>query len=181
MIIDNLYVLLQNNNFEQVIDLEEINILGLLYYKSEERNVFIYSIKENDNLICDINNIAFKLKSVLKNKDINVWNSYMIICINIKEIDKDIMLIERDSKYLRKYVVIDDLDFERIYFLNKNDKSDSFKEKNKKESDINLSTDIEYIISKMRDDQGNIRKIDTKEIDEIVNHIFKQVGVEYEN
>ena len=173
MITTKLQKILEDNNFI-IKYTDSIDILGLAYYTNNEKNVFVYYIK--DDIFMNIDEISFKLREVLINEKINIWNTYLILCVESKSFDEDIISIERNSKYLRKYVVKDLSDIKRIYFLDNtiNDSEDI-------KSNIVASENILKIINKMRDENNDIKKLSYSEIKDIVDELISEVSELYEN
>jgi hypothetical protein len=95
-------------------------------YCYREKNNVGFIIKEyNDYTNAQIMEDVIKIRTILRQQNINIWNSYYIILINSasisNEIGSKIYNIERNSKGLRKYVVLDESDLFRIPFIKHED------------------------------------------------------------
>ncbi|MDK2563931.1 hypothetical protein QOZ84_10245 [Romboutsia sedimentorum] len=176
MIVRKIDSILRENKFK-IVEEKKIKSLDLIYYKNNHINVFLGNQDYSTIGFEEINNLAYHLREVLIDSDINLYNSYLIYCIDnggIKE--EEIILLERNSKYLRKYIIRQIEDMDRLFFLNN--------ASNKVDIDINkipkINEDMKQIINKMVYDE-KISKLDSKKIDLIVNNILENLGDNYEN
>ena len=176
MIARELDNILKRNEFK-IIEDEKIKSLDLIYYKNNKINVFLgnqnYSIVGYE----DINRLSYQLREILIKKDINVYNSYLLYCIDqggIKE--EDMILLERSSKYLRKYIIRQCEDIDRIFFLNNT--TDSVENKINPYPKVN--EDVKNILNHMIDD-GKILRLGVKKIELIVKNILENLGDDNEN
>lgn len=176
MIVREVDNILKQNEFER-IENKRTKELDLIYYKKKSINVFLGNQNYSTIGFREINNLSYHLREILIEEDINVYNSYLIYCIEKAEIkEEDIILLERSSKYLRKYIIRQVEDIDRIFFLNKisND------------IDLGINTfpqineDIKEIVNKMINDE-KISKLSTKEIESIVDNILESLGENNEN
>lgn len=173
MLAIKLQKILENKNFE-IKNMDSIDNLGLAYYINEEKNVFVYYI--NKDVFMDIDEISFKLRETLIREKINIWNSYLIICVESNKFTEDIINIERNSKYIRKYVVKDLYDIQRIYFLDNPEIYSGFIKNN-----TNASMSTQSIIDKMKDEYGDIKKLSDLEVKSIVGELISEVNKLHDN
>jgi hypothetical protein len=168
--------ILKEHEFKLIED-ARIKELDLIYYNNNKINVFL----GNQNYLTvgyeEINNLAYHLRERLIEKDINIYNSYLLYCIDNDGIkDEDIILLERSSKYLRKYVIRQYEDIERIFFLN----NISNKIDNEIKIYPQMNEDIKSIVDQMIDDE-KILRLNTKKIDLIAKNIIDSLGESNEN
>ena len=120
---------------------------------------------------------AVDIRSKLNKLDENVSNTYFLVCTK-DEFETFPYSIEKDSVGLRKYVIKSYSDFKRIPFLDKIDiEEQSGKNVNVKmysEQNGHLNNVIEYIHSR----EGFQRKLEKKEINEILSKFY---NIEVEN
>lgn len=176
VIIRELDMVLNKNRFK-LIENENIKKLDLLYYTNQKINVFLGNQNYQSIGYKEINDLAYKLREVLIKKNINIYNSYLIYCIEYKDIkEEDLILLERSSKYLRKYIVRDNKDIERIFFLNNN-----LEYKNIKYNPFpDINQDIQELVEKMKDDE-TLAPLNSKQVDEIVENILRNIGDRHED
>ncbi|WP_338658338.1 ABC-three component system middle component 1 [Paraclostridium sordellii] len=173
MLATKLQKVLKDNSFT-IKHMDSIENLGLVYYTNNEKYVFVYYIKED--VFMDIDEISFKLREILIKEKVNIWNTYLIICVESKTFIEDIINIERNSKYLRKYVVKELLDIQRIYFLDNTISNSEYIENN-----VVASMNIRNIINKMKDEYGDIKKLSDLEIKSIADELIAEVDESYDN
>ncbi|MFP3511476.1 hypothetical protein SB775_17850 [Peribacillus sp. SIMBA_075] len=68
----------------------------------------------------DINSIeeeAKNLRNLMHKRKINAWNTYLLISFERDIEFQDLIVIERSSKSMRRYVITNEHDFNRIPFL----------------------------------------------------------------
>lgn len=105
-------------------DNEELNLLGCDLYIKSDISVCIYKSLDIDN-IKEVDILSVKVRKILNDKNLNVFNSYLLILIEEK-IDYEIFyLIERNNIGIRKYVIKHKTDLERVTFLNFQEKINS--------------------------------------------------------
>ncbi|MGW5952466.1 ABC-three component system middle component 1 [Bacillus mycoides] len=122
-----------------------------MFLKNHEE--FVYCVNEDKHLSLIVKeyqeysqskiiNDVMKVRTILKEHEINIWNSYyLILCTSVElleEIGTKIYSIERNSKGLRKYVIMSEADLYRIPFI-----KDSYSE----EISLNFETNFEEILS----------------------------------
>ena len=168
--------ILKEHEFKLIED-ERIKELDLIYYNNNKINVFLGNQNYLNVGYEEINNLTYHLRERLIERDINVYNSYLLYCIENGGIkDEDIILLERSSKCLRKYVIRQYEDIERIFFLNNISK----KIDNEIKEYPKMSEDIKSIVDQMVDDE-KILRLDTKKIDLIAKNIIDNLRDNNEN
>lgn len=179
MIIDKLNTILFECEFKEIND-SKANILNFLHYRNKQINVFIKNITKENIGEKELNEMTYSLREELINERINIFNSYVIFCIECNMKEEDLILIERNSKYIRKYVVRDEFDFQRIHFLDKT--PNLIDSENKYLCDIeNTDKYVLDIIKEMLDCEGEIKPLPNPEIKLIVKKIIEEIGGENEN
>lgn len=174
MIIDKLNYILLKCEFQEINN-SKANTLNFLHYKNKQINVFVKNINKENIDQKKLNEMTYYLREELINQRINIFNSYVIFCIDCDTEEEDLILIERNSKYIRKYVVRDEFDFQRIHFLDK--ESNLIDNKNESLCDSeNIDADVLDIIQAMLDSEGEIRKLLNPEINLIVKKIMEEIG-----
>ncbi|QWS48360.1 hypothetical protein KPG64_29050 (plasmid) [Bacillus thuringiensis] len=95
---------------------EEVEREGFSLYVNETISVFLKQIHTE----LELENIKFysnQIRLILLEQGKNIYNSYLIICAD-KEMDYEkFYMIERNNIVLRKYVVRDENDLNRIPFF----------------------------------------------------------------
>ncbi|WP_393959896.1 ABC-three component system middle component 1 [Priestia megaterium] len=173
-IINRVHNELESLNFERILDINELNEIGFSLYTNNKINIAVKYYYHD----CDFDLIKVesnKLREELFKLNYNIWNSYMFICIDNNEEDKDfVYLVEKDTKGLRKYVVQTIKDFDRIPFFNTQKIANEFTEINSanKINSAEVTTILEYI----KTNQGTEKKLSLSEIDYIVNKMLNKVG-----
>lgn len=93
-----------------------ISNMGVALFQKEHLSVIV----QNHDLgmeIKDIKEESIRIREKLHQLKINVWNSYYILCSDEEIVQNDLFIIERDSIGLRKYVIKQENDLNRIPFL----------------------------------------------------------------
>lgn len=114
-----LEIIAQNDFF-----VSEINIFGdslpqvaFSYNDKTSRGIIVGEYKSVKQLK-NINEDVYMAKEILKNLNYNTWNIYFLILFNQEEYtDKSVFNLERDSRNMRKYVILSIADLKRIPFL----------------------------------------------------------------
>lgn len=162
---------LLKNGFE-VHDIDEIEKMGASLYKSTVNNVILKKLHhvEEVNLV---KSFSMNLRSILMDRNENVWNTYLLFCMD-NEIDFEINYkIERDTNVLRKYAICNELDLNRIPFL------DEFREIKKpvKEA-VEIAEGNNYlqeIVNYLKENDGQQNKLSINQVDELIDRIIKMV------
>jgi len=149
------------------IEEARFNPLGVVCYK----NTHIHVVLQNWDKGMSIESIGEEcrdIRSLLMDMGANVWNAYYLLCSNLDDIDDDLaFFIERNSASLRKYVIRQDGDLNRIPFLddikvNKIDNPLSFTES------INETDSITSVllteVKKVNGHKSNLNKIVIKDV-----------------
>lgn len=176
------------NNFNRVhnrliqknfkaLENEYLEKIGFSLYENETIKVFLKRLHmelEPDNIKIYSNQIRVFLLE--ENK--NIYNSYLILCID-EEIDyEDFFMIERNSIALRKYVVRDENDLNRIPFLDNIINTNESNPDNLNESEYVEEVKGVYRCLKQYDSK-NV-KLKDSEVEEIVITLMKGMEVDYE-
>ncbi|MGU3397251.1 ABC-three component system middle component 1 [Priestia sp. D51] len=98
------------------IDLLEIENLGAVTYKSSINYVVMKKIHNHQELK-NIKSYAAEIRNILLSQKINIWNAYLFFCVSENINYETFFMVERDTKSLRKYVIRNDLDLDRIPFI----------------------------------------------------------------
>lgn len=121
--------------------------LGIVAFKSGHINVFLKSY-DMDVGAEDVISDTMEVRKQLVNSDgINIWNSYMLICTEgSSESYIDLVLkVERDTTALRKYVIWQESDINRIPFLD-NTISENVKPKKILENEYQGTGEVKEIV-----------------------------------
>jgi len=133
---------------------------GLIYCYNEVLNIGFIVKEYPDYCLENIMSDVIAARSILRNLNINIWNTYFIILLNIAYSDKDnyreFYQIERNSKGLRKYLILEESDLYRIPFIENHEKE---------ETSLNFAANFNEIL-----------KTKDEEVDELIKWIFKEDG-----
>lgn len=104
--------------------------MGVVAFKKGHINVFLKPYDENIKATDILNDAIEVRKHLEKNPEINIWNSYILICPKAsgKVYTELVMKVEKDTTALRKYLIYEEKDVNRIPFLDNTD-SESVKPK----------------------------------------------------
>lgn len=181
-------------------EMNKIKVLEILYkhhFIVEKSEVFLNNHEEfihcinTDNQISliikeyhqhDLLNVdddVMKVRTILRENNINIWNSYFLVLLASGEIsaaiDSKIYSIERRPQGLRKYVIISENDLYRIPFIENREVDDvslnfaaNFDEVLKTD-DLETKGFLEWII----DSDGDLIEIKKSVIREKVNELIK--------
>jgi hypothetical protein len=113
------------------------------------------------------------IRHLLIEMGVNVWNTYFLLCANSDEINDDqAFFIERNSTSLRKFVIRQEYDINRIPFLDKI-------EVKKVENPVSLiastneeDTVISAFLTEIRKINGHTTTLNKKDIKNVVNIIL---------
>ncbi|WP_328178487.1 ABC-three component system middle component 1 [Peribacillus frigoritolerans] len=141
--------------------------LGCTLYSNKQYLVVVKYYKNPSKEI--IRNESIKIREELFHLNFNVWNAYFLICID-EDVSKDFLyLIEKDTKGLRKYVMKDIKDFDRIPILSKEKGEFIF---NVELSNSNQFSEVEEILDLLKIQNGLEVKLSTEKINEIVSNVM---------
>lgn len=156
----------------------EMENMGSVFYRSKIHNVILRKI-HNTEEIKSIKSFSLNVRGIMMDYEENIWNTYLLFCIP-NEVDAETNYeIERNTIAIRKYVICNEADLNRVPFL------DEFKEVKKiNKSDKELEETNEYIkviIDFLKVNLGHQNKLDKNQIDEVTKKITDMVGNGYEN
>lgn len=121
----------------------------------------------------DIKEECLKIRKVLHTLHVNAWNTYYILCKGKREIqDQDLFFIERDPVGIRKYVIREEKDLNRISFL---DNTSICKVDNPirlEESIEEFDQEIQSMFNFIIKNKGDKKKLEKTEIDEMLNNLL---------
>lgn len=158
-----------NRNFVKGID-----NLGAILYEYEHIKVLVkhYNIAPEPKHVGDE---AIELRERLLELDMNVWNTYYLICIDNEVEFDDIYIIERNTRGLRKYVIREIFDLSRIPFLDAQGQLIEVNHKSKNEGGKKISPVVEEIEKQIKQNNGVEEKLNNRKIEEIVCQIINKV------
>jgi hypothetical protein len=149
-----------------------VSHLGVALFRKGNINIIIQNLDKGMK-IDDIKQESIRIREKLHQIQINVWNTYYILCADEEIVEgEDLFFIERDSSGLRKYVVKEEEDLNRILFLdnqpvNKINNPIQIKDK------IPENDETVKIIFKFIEDNGGTEKIiPDKDIDNLIDKIL---------
>lgn len=165
---------LENKSFSLVsTDNSIISELGLSLYQHSIYKVIVFKTEHID--LERVKTVAFRVRNFFLSQDYNVWNTYLLICSN-EELEKGMVYeIERDTAALRKYVIRNESDLNRIPFLDEvtqNNESAIFDE----EQNIHLKNKyVQLVYSHLKSTEGRDKPFGNGEIVQVVNNILSLV------
>lgn len=110
------YRRLEEKGFKQYKE-SVLEHLGVAVFHKEHLSIIIQNLELGMG-IKDIKQESIRIRERLHQIKMNVWNTYYILCAGNENVYReDLFFIERDSTGLRKYVVIEEADLNRIPFL----------------------------------------------------------------
>lgn len=145
--------------------------------KDNQISLIIKEYRHQDLL--NVDNDVMKVRAILRENNINIWNSYYLVLLVSGEIsaavDSKIYSMERKPQGLRKYVIISENDLYRIPFI-ANRKVDTVSlnfaanfDEFLKTDDIEAKDFLEWII----ESGGDFIEIKKKIVREKVNELIK--------
>jgi hypothetical protein len=158
------------------LNLLEIENLGSVIYKSPINYVVMKKIHTLKELV-DVRTYSSNIRNILLEiGEINIYNVYLLFCIDFKIDYETFFMIERDTKALRKYVVRKETDLNRIPFL------DNLTEDLNTEIAVTEDIDENVYLNIILDCIVSVKgKLSTKEIKTSVNKVMDLVEKNYEN
>jgi hypothetical protein len=160
-------------------ELDEIQGLGAVIYKTSVNHVVMKKIHTNEELN-NIGSFSTKIRNIMLNEGVNTSNTYLFICVDEPIEYETFFLIERNTTSLRKYVLRNEIDLNRIPFLDiKSEEVGNSvgKIKENQEQNFYLQKVYEFITSH----NGYHNKLSTNEIERSVKMIIDLVEERYEN
>lgn len=167
---------LKDKGFE-MLENKDVKEIGAVIFKSSAYHVVIKKLHYIDQLEL-ISSFAFEIKNILMENKVNINNSYLLLCFATKVNYETFFLIERNTKAMRKYAIINENDLNRIPFLDKlNADEVGLDFEYNKEENIYLSE----LSSFMNEKKGLQNKLKTNEIDEAVERVMHIMEGNHEN
>lgn len=163
---------LTNLNFliEKNKNLDEIEII---VYRKNDISVFLKQLN-SENHLKEINKISRVIKNLTEIKNLNISNSYLILTTENKINYEDFYLIERNNIILRKYVIRNLSDLERIPFMENEEIIKENKKVNKKNEDLIIESE-KIVFSEINKNNGSYIDLNDDEIKNIAQKIMKGV------
>ncbi|WP_312420993.1 ABC-three component system middle component 1 [Anaerospora hongkongensis] len=164
--------LIENGFIRANIDL--LNEKDVLFFQKGHVNILlkkIYNIEALNNILDE----ALVIRKVLLDHSCNVWNTYLVICIDCEFDNDDIYLTERDTRAIRKYVIKCEQDLNRIPYLDhiKDEKTPNpIKIINDKDSDNQI---IKELVGFFIENQGE--KLDLAKTSLITRKVLGMVNI----
>lgn len=160
------------------INSPEIEDLGAITYKSNINQVVLKKIHILSE-VQDIRAFSIKIRNIMINENVNINNTYLLFCTNEKVDYETFFKIERDTSALRKYVIRNEKDLNRIPFLDNliENANVSINVKREQEDDFYLLK----IFDLLRTYSGQHNKLSKEQIDTSVKKIIDLVEEKYEH
>ncbi|MGO0257939.1 ABC-three component system middle component 1 [Priestia aryabhattai] len=168
---------LQELGFQLLDEVEHVNSLGCSLYSNRHFHVLVkYYSNPTESVVRDE---STKIREALFHLNYNVWNSYFLVCIDSKFATKDfVYTIEKDTKGVKKYVISDIKDFNRIAIFDKGENNIDFKMDS---SNTDSSSDILEIVDTVKSHKGAAIKFSNEKVSEIVDKIMNGMINKNEN
>lgn len=153
--------------------------LGIVAFRRGHINVFLKAYDKNIEVTEILKDTIKVRKELEKNFEVNIWNSYMLICpekSSESHIDL-VMKVEKDTIALRKYLIWEESDINRIPFLDSTD-SESVKPKrilNEEYKDLEEINELVNFVQELTLQEGG--KIAPKRLRDILEtKLLKEVS-----
>lgn len=145
--------------------------LGVTILKKEHLNVIIQNLDIGMELK-DIKEEVIRMREKLHQVQINVWNTYYILCADEQIVDNEnLFFIERDSTGLRKYVVKEEEDINRIPFLDNQPVNRIDNPIKIKDSISKNDKTIDFLFNFIEENNGTEQIISDEDINEMIDRI----------
>jgi len=145
--------------------------LGVTILKKEHLNVIIQNLDIGMELK-DIKEEVIRMREKLHQVQINVWNTYYILCADEQIVDNEnLFFIERDSTGLRKYVVKEEEDINRIPFLDNQPVNRIDNPIKIKDSMSKNDKTIDFLFNFIEENNGAEQIISDEDINEMIDRI----------
>ncbi|MDA1771309.1 hypothetical protein PDJ95_07855 [Bacillus cereus] len=145
--------------------------LGVTILKKEHLNVIIQNLDIGMELK-DIKEEVIRMREKLHQVQINVWNTYYILCADEQIVDNEnLFFIERDSTGLRKYVVKEEEDINRIPFLDNQPVNRIDNPIKIKDSISKNDKTIDFLFNFIEENNGAEQIISDEDINEMIDRI----------
>ncbi len=165
---------LEDKGFE-IVEKSDVKNVGATLFKSSIYHVVIKKLHYRDQ-VDKLASFVFDIKNILMENQININNSYLLLCFDFKIDYETFFVIERDTKALRKYVIVNENDLNRIPFLdNLNEEKEGLIIEYNAEENIYLAELSDF----MNEKEGQQFKLKPSEISEGVERILHIMEGEY--
>ncbi|MEB6550959.1 hypothetical protein MXL46_18025 [Heyndrickxia sporothermodurans] len=164
-------------NFK-ALENEEVEKLGFSLYGNETIRVFLKRLHMELELE-NINIYSNQIRILLLEQSENIYNSYLILCTDEEINYEKFFMIERNNIALRKYVVRDENDLNRIPFLDNTVDKNGGNAENLRETEYNEEVKVLFSLLKQYDSE-NI-KLKDYQVGEIVNTLMQGMEIDYEH
>lgn len=126
-----------------------------------------------------ITSFSLQIRSLLVEYNFNIWNTYILFCVD-QDIDFETNYkIERDTKALRKYAISNEADLNRIPFL------DEFRVIKKPiKNEVSIEENNEYlkeIMNYLEKNEGRQNKLNSDQVENLIRKILNMVELRYED
>lgn len=153
-----------------ILDENRLVDLGCTLYSNNHFYVVVKYYKHPSKEI--IRNESIKIREELFHLNFNVWNAYFLICID-DSVTKDFMyLTEKDTKGIRKYVIKDLKDFDRIPILYRGNGEFTF---NVELSNSNQFSEVKDLLELLKIQNGMEVKLSNEKINEIISNVMDRM------
>lgn len=162
----------------EVIELEGIDGIGGVVYKSPYNYVVLKKAYTSEELK-NITNYSSIIRHIMLENKLNINNTYLIICTNINIDYETFFIVERDTTALRKYVIRNGKDLNRVPFLDNSEhsKSNDFEVV----YEIQQNNYLQIILNYIKENSGQHNKLNKQQIDYSIEMIMDLVGEEVED
>lgn len=162
----------------QSIESQEIEGLGAISYRSTINHVVLKKIHTHSE-VEDIRSFSTNVRNIMLNDNVNINNTYLLFCINEKIDYETFFKIERDTIALRKYVIRNEKDLNRIPFLDNLIENTNVSINVKREQEDNFY--LLKIFDFLRTYSGQHNKLSKEQVDTSVKKIIDLVEEKYEH
>lgn len=170
------------------IKLKEFELLELdfdeshpyLFFSKEQFNLVVCSYKNKIN-INELNDEVQSIRTKLIRKNINIWNTYMLILFENEINFDEAFLIEKNASSLRKYVITSMEDFKRIPFLDNVEFDNNGFSTTEKISTISYTENLQRVINFIQENNGENEKFKANYIRSKVPLLFDLEEESYED
>ncbi|AJH72351.1 hypothetical protein DJ86_1878 [Bacillus cereus ATCC 4342] len=163
-------------NFK-TLENEDVEREGFSLYVNDTISVFLKQIHTELELE-NIKLYSNQIRLILLEQSKNIYNSYLIICVD-KEMDYEkFYMIERNNIVLRKYVVRDKNDLNRIPFLDNTVDGDGDNPETLQETEY--TEEVKRVLSLLEQYDGKNIKLKDNQIEGIVNYLMQGMDIDYE-
>lgn len=158
----------------------EIENLGGVIYKSPINYVVLKKAFTHEELN-NLNSYSTKIRRIMLDSKVNINNTYLIFCTSINMDYETFFMIERDTRALRKYVIRNEKDLNRIPFLDNLQDNDG--NKSDLESNFGAADNVylQKILNYIKENSGQQNKLNKQQIDYSIDFIMEFVGEDIED